>query len=119
MGLMNKLAKVVLATSILGVGGISVGAIAPVASHADTIVKGNTQSKTVHSMYGDVKMTVKYDRNLTKGTSTITGISSLTNGDPYLKLVDKWYNSTTAQAQYYDDFHKVNVIIKITAAECK
>ncbi|MBE2924389.1 hypothetical protein HPJ95_07610 [Anoxybacillus flavithermus] len=84
----------------------------------DTIVRGNKETKTVQSMYGTVTMTVTYDRNLTTKTSTITGIYSLVNTDSYLKLVDKWYTSSVAQADYYDSFHKVYVTIRITKEEC-
>ncbi|MED0687574.1 hypothetical protein [Anoxybacillus ayderensis] len=84
----------------------------------DTIVRGNKKTKTVQSMYGTVTMTVTYDRNLTTKTSTITGIYSLENTDSYLKLVDKWYTSSVAQADYYDSFHKVYVTIRITKEEC-
>lgn len=84
----------------------------------DKIVRGNKETKTVQSMYGTVTMTVTYDRNLTTKTSTITGIYSLVNTDSYLKLVDKWYTSSVAQADYYDSFHKVYVTIRITKEEC-
>ncbi|MBB6177542.1 hypothetical protein HNQ82_002377 [Anoxybacillus tengchongensis] len=78
----------------------------------DTIVRGNKE------MYGTVTMTVTYDRNLTTKTSTITGIYSLENTDSYLKLIDKWYTSSVAQADYYDSFHKLYVTIRITKEEC-
>lgn len=116
MNLRRKLGKFVLACSLIG--GVAAGTTA-VTSHADTIVKNNYHTKTVHSMYGDVKMKVKYDNNLTKKKSTITGIASLSNDDPYLSLVDKWYNSSTAEASYYDKTHKVYVNIIVSASECK
>lgn len=85
----------------------------------DTIVRGNTQVKTEMTPYGSVTMKVTYDRNLTTSTSTITGISSLSTTDTYLALVDKYYSSSSATAQYYDKFHKTNVVITISASECK
>lgn len=84
----------------------------------DTIVKGNTETKTVQSMYGEITMEVTYDRNITTKKSTITGIKSLKNTDGYLTLHDKYFSAGQATAVYYNKYDKVYVTITITSAEC-
>lgn len=112
-------AKPEITTTTVTVTDANGNQISSIITPEDSWDYNRTMDKTVSSMYGSVYMKVTYNRNLSRNTSTITGIATLSNTDPYLKLVDSWYTASTAQADYYDSFHKVYVTIKITSAECK
>lgn len=119
--LKKKIGSLTIASAIVITGGLATSLTTNLTQNkveADSYAYG-TQSKTVHSMYGDVKLTVNYKRNLVKKTSAITSIKSYSSTDSYLKLIDKHQSSSSAFVYYYDSTHKVDVRNEITSSECK
>lgn len=121
IGNFTKINAILIVSSLLLTGGIDIAKanyshsnIAYTNSNLNSI-----QRKIVHSMYGDVKLSVSYKRNPTSKETKITGIKTVTNSDPYLKLIDKNWNSSYAIVTYYDSYHEVHVTNTIWASEIK
>lgn len=121
IGNFAKINTILIVSSLLLTGGIDIAKAndnhSNIAS-TDSNLK-SIQRKTVHSMYGDVKLSVSYKYNAKLKKATITGIKTVSNSDPYLKLVDKKWNSSYAIITYYDSYHEVTVSNSIWASDIK